>query len=162
MGNMQGEFPKDDTITIRLHASEKKIAREIPFSYYEIFKTGLDHLSKEINRLEQRKDELTCLIAEHNEITSTYEKELAMINNRIRVIAPSKLDQDTLDKLINESTKEYAEAIFNAHKMNSLDRVKLEQPKHAIFLTARERGYDGNKFYELVVEHLNDMCNTGL
>lgn len=162
MGNMHGEFPKEDTITIRLHASEKKIAREIPFSYYEIFKAGLDHLAKEINMLEKRKDELTCLIAENNEATAKYEKELAWINNRIRVIAPSKLDQDTLDKMINESTKEYAEAIFNAHKMKSLERVKLEQPKHAIFSTARERGYDGNKFYELVVEHLTEMCNTGL
>ena len=54
MVNQKGEFPKEDTVTIRLHASEKKTAREIPFSYYEIFKTGLDHLSKEINRLEQR------------------------------------------------------------------------------------------------------------
>ena len=157
---MIGEFPKEDTITIRLHAFEKKKARDIPFSYYEIFRVGLDHLSKEINQLEQRKAELESKIAENQKIVAADQAELTAINNRIRIINPSKLDKDTLNQMINDSAFEYAKDIFSAHGVRSVERIQLDQAKHSILVTAREWGYDGNAFFDLVEKYLIEMCNT--
>ena len=159
---MIGEFPKDDTITIRLHAFEKKKARDIPFSYYEIFKVGLEHLSKEINQLEQRKSELECKIADNKKIVAADEAELAAVNNRIRIINPSKLDKDTLNQMINDSALEYAKDIFSAHGVKSVERIQLDQARHSILSTARDWGYDGNSFLELVEKYLKEMCNTDM
>ena len=159
---MIGEFPKDDTITIRLHAFEKKQARDIPFSYYEIFKVGLEHLSKEINQLEQRKSELECKIADNKKIVAADEAELAAVNNRIRIINPSKLDKDTLNQMINDSALEYAKDIFSAHGVKSVERIQLDQARHSILSTARDWGYDGNSFLELVEKYLKEMCNTDM
>lgn len=159
---MIGEFPKDDTITIRLHAFEKKKARDIPFSYYEIFRVGLEHLSKEINQLEQRKSELEWKIADNKKIVAADEAELAAINNRIRIINPSKLDMDTLNQMINDSALEYAKDIFSAHGVKSVERIQLDNARHSILSTAREWGYDGNAFLELVEKYLREMCNTDM
>lgn len=159
-GNMIGEFPKDDTITIRLHAFEKKKARDIPFSYYEIFRVGLDHLSKEINQLEQKKAELESKIADNKKIVAADEAELTAINNRIRIINPSKLDKDTLNQMINDAALESAKDIFSAHGVKSIERIQHDQAKHSIFATAREWGYDGTVFLELVEEYLKEICNT--
>ena len=159
---MIGEFPKDDTITIRLHAFEKKKARDIPFSYYEIFRVGLDHLSKEINQLEQKKAELESKIADNKKIVAADEAELTAINNRIRIINPQKLDKETLDNMIQESAKDYANDIFLAHRENSLESVGTDVGKHSVLYTAREWGYDGSKFLELVEDNLKKLCNTKL
>ena len=157
---MIGEFPKEDTITIRLHASEKQKAKNVPFSYYEIFIVGLNHLSKEIHQLEERKSVLELKIAECDKQLKSDVAELAAINNRIRIIAPSRLDKDTLNQMIQDAARDYAQEIFNAHGVDSLERLGHDQAKHSVYATAREWGYDGNMFLELVTKCLVDLCNT--
>lgn len=159
---MIGEFPKEDTITIRLHYSEKKKAKDIPFTYYEIFKVGLNQLSKEINQLEERKSVLEAKIADNEAVLSADMAELTAINNRIRIIAPSKLDKDTLNQMIGDAARDYAHEIFDAHGNKSLIRLDGDVARHSVFETAREWGYDGSTFLELVVEHLKKLCNTGV
>lgn len=158
---MIGEFPKEDTITIRVHASEKQKAQNIPFTYYEIFKVGLDHLSKEIHQLEERKSVLEVKIADNQAILSENIAELTAINNRIRIIAPSRLDKDTLNQMINDAARDYAQEIYNAHGNESLIRLDGDMARHSVLETGREWGYDGNTFFNLVKKYLKELCNTG-
>ena len=120
----------------------------------------MDHLSKEINQLEQKKAELESKIADNKKIVAADEAELTAINNRIRIINPSKLDKDTLNQMINDAALEYAKDIFSAHGVKSIERIQHDQAKHSIFATAREWGYDGTVFLELVEEYLKEICNT--
>ncbi len=159
---MLGEFPKEDTITIRVHASEKRKAQNIPFTYYEIFTVGLNHLSKEIHQLEERKSVLQEKISNNKAVLSADLAELTAINNRIRIIAPSKLDKDTLNQMINDAARDYAQEIFNAHGEESLDRLERDVARHSVLETGREWGYDGSTFLELVRGYLKELCNTDM
>lgn len=157
---MIGEFPKEDTITIRLHAIEKNKARDIPFSYYEIFKCGLDHLSKEINQLEERKAVLETIVAENTEVISKCKTELTRINNRIRVLNPEKLDKETLQSMLKTSAIGYAKDIYNVHGENSFKRIEVIGESN-IRKIGSDWGFDGAKFLEAVLEELSLLCNTG-
>ena len=161
MVNQKGEFSKSDIINMRVHPRIKRKAKELPFTYGEIFEVGIENLSKEIDRLMYKKGELELDIAELKKEIHAKEANLTAINNRIRIINPTKLDKETLDVLINDSARDYAQTIFDAHGVDSLERInKLDQAKHTILSTAREWGYDGTKFLELVCGYLEEMCNT--
>lgn len=162
MVNKKGEFSKSEIINMRVHPRIKRKAKNLPFSFAEIFEIGCDKLSKEIDMLMYQKGELELEIANLNKEIHSKEANLTAINNRIRIINPTKLDKETLDVLINDSARDYAQDIFNAHGVKSLERIKLDQGKHAVFSTAREWGYDGSKFYDLVEVYLEELCNTSL
>lgn len=160
MVNQKGEFPKSEIINMRVHPRIKRKAKELPFTYGEIFEVGIENLSKEIDRLVYKKGELELDIAELKKEVHAKEANLTAINNRIRIINPTRLDKETLDVLINDSARDYAKTIFDAHGVRSLERVELDQSRHAILSTAREWGYDGSKFLGLVCGYLEEMCNT--
>ena len=147
---------------MRVHPRIKRIAKELPFSYAEIFEVGCEKLSKEINLLMYQKGELELDIAELKKDIHAKEANLTAINNRIRIINPTKLDKETLDNLINDSARDYAQEIFDAHGDKSLERIQLDQGRHAVLTTAREWGYDGSKFLKLVEDNLKKLCNTKL
>ena len=156
---MQGEFPKEDTVTIRLHASEKDKAKRIPFSYYEIFKCGLEHLSKEINQLEERKAVIELKLADMDEVYTSLTSELTRINNRIRIINPERLDKSVLDAFLDISAKEYAEEVYKSQGDKCFERIE-KFGKSSILKAGRDKGYDGTVFYDKVIEYLHDFCNT--
>ncbi|WP_091698998.1 hypothetical protein [Methanobrevibacter gottschalkii] len=160
MVNQKGEYPKSEVINMRVHPRIKRKAKELPYSYAEIFEIGCDKLAKEINLLMYQKGELELDIANLKKEVHSKEANLTAINNRIRIINPRKLDKETLDGLINDSARDYATDIFNAHGENSLMRIELDQAKHAVLTTAREWGYDGTKFLNLVRDNLKKLCNT--
>lgn len=160
MVNQKGEFPKSEIINMRVHPRIKRKAKELPYSYAEIFEVGIDNLAKEIHLLMYQKGELEIGIANLKEELHSKEAKLTAINNRIRIINPAKLDKETLDTLINDSARDYAQDIFEAHEEKSLERIKLDQARHAVLATAREWGYDGNKFLKLVEDYLKKLCNT--
>lgn len=154
--------PKDEMISFRTKGKYKRKAKTLPCTYEDIFVAGLEILSKEINRLEHEKGELELQKATlEGELAGTNAK-ITAINNRIRVIAPSKLDKETLAMMISDASKEYAEEIFAVHKKDSIRRIQLDGIRHSVLRTAREWGYDGKKFLELVEAHLNELCNTGV
>ncbi|WP_458406014.1 hypothetical protein [Methanobrevibacter sp.] len=162
MVNQKGEFPKSEIINMRVHPRLKRKAKKLPYSYAEIFEVGCDKLAKEIDLLLYQKGELELDIATLNKKVYDKEAKLTAINNRIRIINPTKLDKETLDTLINDSARDYAMDIFKVHGECSLERILLDQGKHAVFSTAREWGYDGNKFFKLVEDNLRKLCNTGV
>ena len=159
---MKGEFTKDEVITMRVHPSIRRMAKLLPYSYSEIFEIGCNKVSKEIDLLLHQKGELELDIASLEKELYSKNANLVAINNRIRIINPQKLDKETLDNLIQESAKDYANDIFLAHRENSLERLGTDVGKHSVLCTAREWGYDGSKFLELVEDNLKKLCNTKL
>lgn len=154
------KIPKDETISFRTKAQYKRQAQKLPCTYEDIFLAGLEKFSKEINLLEHVKGELELENAELEKTITANNARITGINNRIRVIAPSRLDKETLAVMIDDAAKDYAQEIYDTHKENSLQRIKLDSARHAILKTAREWGYDGNKFLELVEVYLEKFCNT--
>ena len=154
--------PKDEMISFRTKGKYKRKAKTLPCTYEDIFVAGLEQLSKEINRLEHEKGELELQKATlEGELAGTNAR-ITAINNRIRIIAPSKLDKETLSEMIGDASEEYAQEIFAVHKENSFERIQLDSIRHSVLRTAREWGYDGSKFLELVEARLNELCNTGV
>lgn len=162
MVNQKGEFSKSEIINMRVHPRIKRKAKQLPYSFAEIFEIGCEQLSKEINLLMYQKGELELDVANLKKELHSKEANLTAVNNRIRIINPTKLDKETLDNLINESARDYAQDIFKAHGEKSLERIHVDQAKHAVLSTARDWGYDGNRFFELVEDYLEEMCNTKL
>ena len=154
--------PKDDSISFRTFPRHKRAAQALPCTYEDIFVVGLEYLSNEINRLEHEKGELSLEKAELEQKVSSIDTRITAINNRIRVIAPTRLDKETLAVMINDASLEYAKEIYDAHGENSLERIQLDSARHSILKTARDWGYDGSKFLELVEVHLKKFCNTKL
>jgi len=152
--------PKDESISFRTLPKNKRAAQRLPCTYEDIFVVGLEHLSKEINRLEHEKGELELEKAELDKRVSEIVANITAINNRIRIIAPARLDKETLAVMIDDASMDYAKEIYGTHGKNSLERIKLDSAQHAILKTAREWGYDGSKFLQLVEEHLIELCNT--
>ena len=149
--NQKGEFTKSDIINMRVHPRLRRKAKELPYTYAEIFEIGCDTLAKEIDLLMYQKGELQLEVSELKKNLHEKEARLTAINNRIRIINPTKLDKDTLEELINESARDYARDIYDAHGEASLDRIEIDQAKHAVLSTAREWGYDGTVMH---------YCNT--
>ena len=158
----KGEFTKTETINMRVHPSVKRKAKNLPYTYGEIFEIGCNQLSKEIDLLMYQKGESELVVADLERELHAEKAKLTAINNRIRIINPTKLDKETLDVLIKESAKDYAQSIFDVHEDESLERIYLDHGKHAVLSTAREWGYDGNKFFGLVEENLKKLCDTKL
>ena len=158
--NQKGEFSKSEIVNMRVHPSVKRKAKLLPYSYAEIFEIGCDKLSKEIDLLMHQKGEVELELANLKRKVADKEALLTAINNRIRIINPTKLDKDTLDELISQSAEDYAHSIYDAHGDKSLERVRLDQGRHAVLSTAREWGYDGKKFLLLVEDYLRELCNT--
>ena len=152
--------PKDESISFRTLPKNKRAAQRLPCTYEDIFVVGLRHLSKEINRLEHEKGELELEKAELDRRVAEIVANITAINNRIRVIAPARLDKETLAVMIDDASMDYAKEIYEAHGENSLEKIKLDFAQHTILKTGREWGYDGPKFLQLVEEHLVELCNT--
>ena len=148
-----GNLPKDEHINFRTQSSVKHRAKQLPCTMEDIFKIGLKHASSEIDCLMYRKDELELCKAKLEEKLSQVNKEIVAINNRIRYIAPSKLDKETLNSMINQATMEYAEKVFDTYGEDSLDRFSADD----VLDTAKDWGYDGEKFLELVGVHLKRL-----
>ena len=117
---MKKRPPKDDHISFRTQPKYKRKAKELPCSYEDIFKAGLEELSSEINRLEHEKGELELEKSELENRLTHIESKIIAINNRIRYVAPSRLDKETLNSMINEAAMDYARDFYDHHKEKSL------------------------------------------
>lgn len=154
------EFPREEHITARVSGKTKRKLKTLPYSYAEVLTIGADYLSKEINLLEYEKGELEIDIAGLRKEIAKKEEELHNINNRIRIVNPRKLDKETLESLINDTALDYAQEIFDAHGVDSVERIERRMGKRSIFSKAEEWGYDQGKFMKLVRLHVQNLCNT--
>lgn len=145
-----GKIPKDVHINFRTQGNVRRKAQQLPCTMEDIFKMGLKYASSEVDCLVYKKGELELEKAELEKKITHINANIVGINNRIRVIAPSRLDKDTLNSMINQATMEYAQDVFNRYGKDSFE--KLDSDK--VLDTAKDWGYDGEKFLRLVEVHL--------
>ena len=142
--------PKDEHINFRTQGVVKRKAQKLPCTMEDIFKIGLKYASSEADRLEYEKGELELVKAELEQKLTSINAKVVAINNRIRIIAPSRLDRETLNSLINQATMDYAQEVFGRYGKDSLKRLD----ENNVLETAKDWGYDGEMFLELVEVHL--------
>ena len=158
--NMNGEFPLDEVISIRLHTSEKQKAKHLSQTYREIFLYGLHALAHEDVRLKYEIGNLEEQVAQKESSVNADKALLAAKKNRLRMIAPQELSQDTLQSMLCDSAKDYAESIFNIRGNDAIIHVENDLAKKSIRSEGRDLGYDGDKFLVEVKNYLESMCNT--
>lgn len=159
MGNFV-KPPKEERISARVSASTKRKLNQLPYSYGEVLDIGAEYLSNETNRLSWQKAEIELELANLKKEVSHKEAKLVAINNRLRVINPKLLDEDSLNDLIGFAASDYALEVFNTHRDDSLRRIQSDNIASAVRRYALEMGYDANKFYDLVVNQLKQLCHT--
>ena len=157
---MDGEFPREETISIRLHGSEKKRAKDLPQTYREIFLYGLNALSDEIIRLKFEIGDLEKSVTEDESKVNHAKALLAAKKNRLRMIAPKELDESTLKSMLVDSAKEVAGAIFSRHGVDSIIKIESHLAKQSIKSEAKDLGYCEDEYLIEVKNQLQDMCNT--
>lgn len=158
--NMNGEFPMDQRVSIRLHISEKKQAQDLPFTFREIFLYGLRALSNEETMLKYSIGTLEENLAEKEAEVHGLRALVAAKKNRLRMIAPHELDESTLRSMLVDSAKEYALSIFDRHGAHSLRSIESSIAKSSIRSEGRELGYDGEKFLVEVKNYLEALCDA--
>lgn len=160
MVNQNGEFPLEEVISIRLHASERKRAKDLPQTYREIFLYGLNALSNEQVRLKFEIGRLEKIVAEEESKVNANKSLLAAKKNRLRMIAPKELDEDTLASMLVDSARECAMAIFNRHGKGSIIKIENSLAKQSIKSEGRDLGYDEESFFVEVKNQLEELCHT--
>ena len=158
--NQKGEFPLDEVISIRLHASEKKRSKDLPMTYREIFIYGLNSLSDEKTRLKFEIDNLKESIFQDESELNADKSLLAAKKRRLRMIAPAELDDSTLASMLVDSAKEYAFSIFNRYGENAILKIENHLAKQSIRSEGRDLGYNEDDFFIEVKNQLEDLCNT--
>jgi len=158
--NMTGEFPLEEVISIRLHASERKRAKDLSQTYREIFLYGLNALSNEQVRLKFEIGKLEEKVATGEAKVNADKSLLAAKKNRLRLIAPAELDEDTLASMLVESAREYAQTIFNRHGNDSIIKIEGHLAKQSIKSEGRDLGYNEDSFFIEVKNQLEELCNT--
>jgi len=158
--NMNGEFPLEEVISIRLHASERKRAKDLSQTYREIFLYGLNALSNEQVRLKFEIGKLEEKVATGEAKVNADKSLLAAKKNRLRLIAPAELDEDTLASMLVESAREYAQTIFNRHGNDSIIKIEGHLAKQSIKSEGRDLGYNEDSFFIEVKNQLEELCNT--
>lgn len=157
---MNGEFPLEEVISIRLHASERKRAKDLSQTYREIFLYGLNALSNEQVRLKFEIGKLEEKVATGEAKVNADKSLLAAKKNRLRLIAPAELDEDTLASMLVESAREYAQTIFNRHGNDSIIKIEGHLAKQSIKSEGRDLGYNEDSFFIEVKNQLEELCNT--
>ncbi|WP_407415751.1 hypothetical protein [Methanobrevibacter sp.] len=160
MVNQKGEFPMTETITIRVHPSEKERAKKLPQTFKEIFMYGLNALSDEAIRLKFEVDLLEELVAKKDVDVNNDRALLIAKKRRLRMIAPHELDDETLASMLVESARDYAFSIFNKHGAESILKIEKSLAKSSIKSEGRDLGYNEDSFFVEVKNQLEEMCNT--
>lgn len=149
-------------VCTRVHESTKKLLKTLPYTEAEVIKIGAEYLADESNLLEWQIGELKVEI---NNVKSNLHEMEALLQakkNRLRMIAPKKLDEETLYNMLIESAKEVAESIFEGRGLDSLSKIENSVAKASIMKEGKDLGYDPHDFLVEVKNQLEIKCQTQL
>ena len=160
MVNQKGEFPMKARVCTRVHESTKSLLKKLPYTEAEVIAIGAKYLSDESTRLEW---EIGQLKKEINLIKSDLHRKEAHLQakqNRLRMIAPKKLDAETLQSLMVDAAKDMAETIFERYGEDSLRGIENPIAKSSIRKEGKDWGYDPDDFLVEVKNQLEIKCQT--
>lgn len=158
--NQKGEFPMKARVSTRVHESTKRLLKQLPYTEAEVIKIGAEYLANESNLLEWQIGEEMIEIERMKSELHSKEALLRAKQNRLRMIAPKKLDKDTLRLMLVEAAEDMAETIFKERGVNSL--VNLESPlaKSSIRSQGKDLGYNEDDFLVEVKNQLQIKCQS--
>lgn len=158
MVNQKGEFPMKARVCTRVHESTKRLLKSLPYTEAEVISIGAKYLAEESNMLEWEIGELKEEINMMQSKVHSKEALLQAKQNRLRIIAPKKLDAETLRSMLVESARDYAEQIYKAHGDNSIVAIENPTAKSSVMSKGREWGYNQLDFLIEVKNQLQIKC----
>ena len=161
MVNQKGEFPLDAKISARVKSSTKRLLKKLKQSGHaesDVIEFAAKQLAEEPVLLEWEIGELEESIHYLESQLSDLKGKKQAKMNRLRCIAPKRLDEDVLHDMLVSSAKDCALEIFNSHGDNSLEM--LEKRKNSVKVTGEEWGYDPIVFLDEVRTQLKLICPT--
>ena len=156
--------PKTERVSARISSKTKRQLDKLPYSTAEVIEIGAEYISTEVNKLEYQKGELEIIIADLKKDLAENEHHLASVNNRLRIVAPNKIDDETLQKMLESSALTYVKELVETYGSAEDALCKLERPvaKSTVRSTGDEWGFDPDKFLVEVKNQLEKLCLTEL
>lgn len=160
--NRKSEFTKDERISARVHPSTKRLIKKLNHTEAEVVEYAAKQLANEPILLEWEIGEIDIKLANlQSELHGLEALKQAKLN-RLKMISPERLDDETLQNMLVESARECALEIRGNHE--GCDVSILDNRTHANGVRAigKEWGYDSGKFLSEVRNQLRILCQTSL
>ena len=156
--NQKGEFPLDAKVSARVTGGTKRLLKKLKSKGHtesDVIEYGAKCLADEPILVDWEIGELQLKInileAELYDLKARKQAKL----NRLKIIAPKMIDEETMNNLMKASAKEYLEDIIQSRskmgKVLSFSELDNHNAKSSIRATAREWGYDELLFLEEVL-----------
>lgn len=155
--------PKTEMVTARVSGKTKRQLSKLSYSVAEVLEIGAEYVSTESNKLDFEKGELELEITQLKKELAEREHKLTAINNRLRIIAPSKIDEETLNQMLVSAAKSYVNDLISNYEDIETVLYRFEHmsiAKSTVRSTGEEWGFDPEKFLVEVKNQLENMCNT--
>lgn len=158
MVNQKGEFPLDSKVSARVKSSTKRLLKKLKTKGHtesDVIEYAAKQLANEPILLDWEIGELDLRInVVESELYELKARKQAKLN-RLKIVAPKMIDQDTMNNLMKESAKEYLDSIIESREKLgeklSFSDLDNHNAKNSIRATAREWGYDELAFLEEVL-----------
>lgn len=163
MVNQKGEFPLDAKVSARVKGSTKRLLKKLKQAGHtegDVIDYAATQLAEEPILLEWEIGELDIKINFHDSESAKFKALKQAKMNRLRCIAPKRLDDETLQSMLVNSAREYAQEIFDSHGESSLEM--LEKRKNSVKVFGDELGYDELEFLNEVRDQLKIICQTNV
>lgn len=147
-------------VSTRVHESTKRLLKSLPYTEAEVIRIGAQYLAEESNRLEWEIGELKAEISRIKSKVHSKEALLQAKQNRLRMVAPKKLDEETLRSMLVESARDFAEQIYKAHGDDSIVDIEKPTAKSSVMREGRDLGYNQLDFLIEVKNQLQIKCQS--
>ena len=166
MVNKKGEFPLDAKVSARVRSRTKRLLKKLREKGHhesDVIEYAAKQLASEPLLLEWEIDELELqmisLEKELVELRALHKVKLV----RLKEVAPKRLDKETLNNLMLDNAKEFAEDIIKRNKRldNNLNIDDLRNPKTISHMMeyAEDFNYDPDKFSKEVFNQLQILLS---
>lgn len=158
MVNQKGEFPTDARISARVKGSTKRLLKRLKEKGHteaSVVEYAARLLAEEPVLLEWEIGEIDLKLAELDSEKYSLESEKQAKLNRLRMIAPKRLDEDTLYNMMKSHAKDYVVDSINRANRFGKSINAGDFKKSSAFSSMRsygeDLGYDPSKFADEVV-----------